>query len=287
MQTFPVFAAMGAAYRLLIRELPTVVRLTWAPLAVVAIVQYLSARYIIGEMAAALAQGDWSAGTNTDGYRGWLPLRTTIEMVGTAIVAVALHELALFGDRKRATLLYMSFGRRELRFLLLAPAFGFAIVGLMMLFLLPAGKNLMAYAGPAAAVAMIVVFYLSLRLWPIFPIIVVKNRFAFREAWTLTRGRFWSLAALGIVGMLPVLLVSWASEYALPDFQSVATASGSLGEKRRMLELAQAWLPLRSALDFTASILHTAVGVFLISYGYKALTGHTLEEPLPSPLAAS
>ena len=127
--------------------------------------------------------------------------------------------------------------------------------------------------------------YLSVRLWPIFPIIVVTNRVELGEAWALTRGRFWWLSALGIAGMLPTVAVMVAISYALPDFESIASASGSLAEKQRMVEIAQAWQPLRSAFDFVMSIVNTAIGVALISYGYKALTGHALEAPLTTARA--
>lgn len=52
-----------------------------------------------------------------------------------------------------------------------------------------------------------------------------------------------------------------------------------------MVEQAQAWLPLRAALDFVMAVVNTAIGVALISYGYKALTGHTIEEPSRAPAA--
>src|SRR3954471_16381255 len=99
MQTFSVFATIVASYRFLVRELPAIVRLTWAPLAIVAIIQYLSARHVLSAMAPQLALGDVTAGTRGT-YAGWIAFRITVEMIGTAIVAVPLHELVLFGDRK-------------------------------------------------------------------------------------------------------------------------------------------------------------------------------------------
>jgi hypothetical protein len=281
MQTFPVFATIVASYRFLLRELPTIVRLTWAPLAIVAIIQYLSARHVLSGMALPLALGDVTAGTR-GAYAGWIAFRIAVEMIGTAVVAVPLHELVLFGDRKPGAYLYAAFGMRELRFTLLSLAFGLTgFIGLLLI-VESSGKG---YAPIIGIAAILVMLYLSTRLWPILPIIVVKNRFEVREAWELTRGRFWSMAALGIVGMLPALLLAGIISSALPDLESIA-ASHVLSEKRHMVELAQRWLPLRSALDFVLAIINTAIGVALISYGYKALTGHRFEERL-APVAVA
>ena len=286
MQTFPVFATIVAAYRFLVRELPTIVRLTWAPLAIVAIIQYLSAHHVLGDMATILASGDATAGAAQGRYTGWVVFTAVLEILGTAVVAVALHELILFGERKPGTYLYVSFGARELRFVLLALAFGVGTVALVLLPLFTAGTALKGYLSLVTIVTIIVAIYLSIRLWPIFPIIVVTNEVKIADAWALTRGRFWSLAALGLVGMLPTVVAVGVINTVLPDFDAVASATASLAEKRRMVETAQTWLPLRAILDFALSIFNAAIGVALISYGYKALTGHQFEERL-TPIAVA
>lgn len=286
MQILPVFATVAASYRFLVRELPTIVRLTWAPLAIAAIVQYLVARHVLNGMAAALAAGDATAGVPSGAHVAGIGVRACVELIATAIVAVPLHELVLFRERKPGAYFHVNFGPLELRFVLLALVFGAATFGVVLMSLSASDRTPMGYAPVAATITLIVALYVSLRLWPIFPIIVVKNRFDFREAWALTRGRFWSMLALGIVGMLPLILIAVVLTYPLPDFESVASAPNILAEKRLMVDAAQAWLPLRSAVDFVISILNTAIGVALISYAYKALTGHAFEETLPSPVAA-
>jgi hypothetical protein len=79
--------------------------------------------------------------------------------------------------------------------------------------------------------------------------------------------------------MLPAVLAMLAVSFVLPDHETIV-ATESLIEKRQLVEFAQIWQPLRSALDFVLLILNTAIGVALISFGYKALTDHPLEEPL-------
>jgi hypothetical protein len=279
MQSFPVVATILASYRLIIRELPTITRLSWAPLAIVAIVKYLGARHFIGEMAAASSALDFAAAGLRSNW--WTLSSSVLEIVGAAVAAVALHEFILFGERKPETFLHLRPGPRELRFVLLAVAFGVWVVGLILLPLFAMGGTTAALLAPVTIIAIVAVIYLSVRLWPAFPIIVVTDRIAFRDAWALTKGRFWSLSALGIVGMLPTMIAIVAISYVLPDYESIASTD-SLIEKRQMVEFAQTWQPLRSALDFVLLIFNTAVGVALISFGYKALTDHPLEEPLPA-----
>jgi hypothetical protein len=279
MKSFPVFATILASYRIIIRELPIITRLSWAPLAIVAIVKYLGARHFIGEMAAASSALDFAAAGARSSW--WTLSSSVLEIVGAAIAAVALHEFILFGERKPETLLHLRPGPRELRFVLLAVAFGVWVVGLILLPLFAMGGTTAALLAPVTIIAIVAVIYLSVRLWPAFPIIVVTDRIALRDAWALTKGRFWSLAALGIVGMLPTMIAIVAISYVLPDYESIASTD-SLIEKRQMVEFAQTWQPLRSALDFVLLIFNTAVGVALISFGYKALTDHPLEEPLPA-----
>ena len=58
MHELPVIATTAAAYRLVLRELATIARLSWATLFIVALLQYLLARTVFGQMAAALGRGD-------------------------------------------------------------------------------------------------------------------------------------------------------------------------------------------------------------------------------------
>ena len=143
MQRFPVFATVVASYRFLVQELPTIVRLTWAPLAIVAIIQYLSTRHVLGQMAAASSATDLAAAGVR--YSGWTLSSAILEIVGTAIAAVALQELILLGDRKPGAHLHASFGARERRFVLLALAFGTTTIGLLLLPMFAMGGAAKAY----------------------------------------------------------------------------------------------------------------------------------------------
>ena len=241
MHDLPVLATVTAAYRFLAREFGTIVRLSWATLLVVALVQFLIAQTVLADMAAALASGDVGAAAAIGRHPAWLALKMTADMVGTAIVAVAIHQLILFGDRKSGQYFHIAFGRRETLFVLLALALG----------------------------------------------IVVEGRLDFTGAWAPTRGKFWSLLAVAVLGTIPIGIVALAIDSILPSFDSLMDAITGLRESRPDLAVAatavrraQDWLLVRAFLDFVTSIVYTAIAVALVSYSYKALTGRAPEDTL-------
>jgi hypothetical protein len=287
MHELPVIATTVAAYRFLARELATIVRLSWAALLLVAFVQYLVARGALAEMASALADGNIMAAAASGHDPLWLTLKFAAHIVGTAIVAVAIHQLILFGDRKQGRYVHIAFGRREALFLVLGTVLGAIVVLFATSVVSPFGEAKTGAAPFFAWLAFMVAIYLSIRLWPLLPMIVVAGRFNFPNAWQLTRNRFWSLLALVLLGSIPLGLMALAIDSALPSFDSLMDAiSGprqgmpSASAAAAAVARAQDWLALRVLLDLAASIVATAVTVALISFSYLALNGRPLDRPL-------
>ena len=287
MPVLPVFATAIEAYRFLLREFATVVRLSWATLLIVALVQYLLARTVFSQMAAALSHGDVAGAAAIGRHPLWLSLKVFAEMTGTAIVAVPLHQLILFGDRKDGQYLHLAFGRQEALFVVLA----WAIAAVTLLFatvaISPFGEPTTGFAPFIAALIFVVTLYFSIRLWPILPMIVINGRLDVAGAWEFTRGRFWSFFALGAVGTIPVALLALLMDSVWPSFDALMDAI--TGPRERMppaasaviaVRRAQNWLPGRVLFDFVMAMVYTAVAVALVSYSYKALTGHLPEDTL-------
>src|SRR5215470_7632365 len=187
MHELPVIATTGAAYRLVLRELPTIFRLSWATLFIVALLQYLLARTVLGQMMAALGRGDIFAAAAIGRDPLWLALKFGTDAVGTAIVAVAIHELVLFDDRRPGQYLHLAFGRREGLFALLGVALACILVPFATIVISPFGEPTTGLAPFFATLALVVAVYVSIRLWPVLPIIVVQERIDVASAWRLTR----------------------------------------------------------------------------------------------------
>ena len=287
MHELPVIATTSAAYRLVLRELPTIFRLSWAMLFIVALVQFLLARTVLAQMASALGRGDILAAAAIGRDPVWLTLKFGADAIGTAIVAVAIHELVLFADHKPGHYFHLAFGRREALFALLGAVLALIVVPFATIVISPFGEPNAGLAPFFATLAFIVGIYVSVRLWPVLPVIVVNGHIDALGAWRLTRRRFWSLLALAVLGSIPIGLVALVIDSVLPPFDSIMDAitgprvrMPALVDAANAVRRAQKWLPARALFDFTTSIVYTAIAVALISYAYKTLIGRRLDEPL-------
>ena len=287
MHELPVIATTSAAYRLVLRELPTIFRLSWAMLFIVALVQFLLARTVLAQMASALGRGDILAAAAIGRDPVWLTLKFGADAIGTAIVAVAIHELVLFADHKPGHYFHLAFGRREALFALLGAVLALIVVPFATIVISPFGEPTAGLGPFFATLAFIVGIYVSVRLWPVLPVIVVNGHIDALGAWRLTRRRFWSLLALAVLGSIPIGLVALVIDSVLPPFDSIMDAitgprvrMPALVDAANAVRRAQKWLPARALFDFTTSIVYTAIAVALISYAYKTLIGRRLDEPL-------
>lgn len=283
MYRLPVFATVNRAYAFLINDFSTIVRLSWLPLLLATIVQYVAAHAIYDSAVAALEartppSGDWPS--------FWESVSGLIGIVGTAIVAVALHRVILFGDRKPGQFYHIAFGRTEMLFVALP-------VAVSLFFLLMSASFVTVESGAfLAAFSLLLIFtffYAMVRLELIFPITVVEGQYNFGRAWALTRGNFWRLLMAWIVAMIPlfagfflVMFGAFRGFGSLFDFSE--TDDASLAMLRRAVEAAEAAASIPMvAVGFCFSLASGAVGAALLCYAYKFLSGTTPDALLPPP----
>lgn len=280
----PVFATVSRAYSFLINDFSTIVRLSWLPLLLTSVVQYFAARATYDAVVTALEARDLAAGS---GPRFWEMVSGLVGVAGTAIVAVALHRVILFGDRKPGQFYYLAFGKIEALFVALPVAVSLFFVITSHTFTAEQGAFL-------AALSLFLIFgffYAMVRLSLIFPVVVVEGRYNFGQAWALSRGNFWRLFATWIVAVIPLFLV----------FFFLATSFGGLRGVGAMFEASQADDPTGAALKaavetaeaaltlpmlvlgFAFSLVSGAVGVAILSYAYKYLSGSAPDALLPPP----
>ena len=137
MQKLPLFDVIGNTYRFLFREWWTILRLSWFPLLIVTVVNFYVGWVTMTRMGAVFQ------GAPTDIFSGVSQnvtlsgISALVMMLGTAIVAVALHRVILFGDRKPEQYIYFAFDRVEGLFFLLPLVVTVAGIALMLLGIVP------------------------------------------------------------------------------------------------------------------------------------------------------
>ena len=216
MHKLPVFATAGLAYQFLLREAGTILRLSWFPLLIVTIIQYFAMRAQFAAMRSAFESGNVGALNMNFPMWQWQIANIVVALLGSAIVAVALHRVILLGDRKPGRFLYVAFGKVELLFallpiILMVPiivvsflAFGLGIT------LLPKSASWVAFVG--LFLMWVGAVFVFVRLALVLPLTVLEGRYNFSQSWSLTRGNFWRLVGLWLVVLIPL------SDY-LGDFQ--------------------------------------------------------------------
>ena len=271
MASLPVFATIGTAYRFLMREFVTVVRFAWFPLLVVAVVQYLAAEAALDMVAATGGAGPVASPYDL--------VQWVVQTVVFAIVAVSIHRVILFGDRKPGQYIAFSFGRPEILFMVLQVlAFaGYSVVGLI--FAIASGGQAVTLTAPpplGSILSFIVILaaltYALVRLTPLYPIAVAENRLDFRQGWELTRDKFWRLLLVFAIGMLPLgCLIAMAEGI----FWGVLAQNfaGSEFSTEQAVALTKSLIVYQIGIFYVFAVLASGLGVALLCYSYKALRG--------------
>ena len=280
MHKLPVFATAREAYAFLWRERGAILRLSWFPLLLVTVVAFFAVRARVESYREVFSAGDVAraaaAASSATSYSFWDLTNDLAQVAGTAIVAVALHRVILFNDRQPGIFINFNFGKVEGLFILLPVLFGAGIV----LFATAIGA-LFEGMGPGALGFAVFCFlaptlFLIVRYVLVFPIAVVERRYNFRAAWALSRGNFWRLVGLWAVVAFPVLLVFLLMQGAL--FSGVSLNPGSGADMSAAIDRFESVLMQTLVLSFPASIVFGALGVGVLSYSYKALTGRRPDE---------
>jgi hypothetical protein len=242
MHKLPVFRTAGNAIGFTLYNSFTIFRLAWFPFAALIVTE--------GALACALIL---SMGEKIDGLPSPFKIGEVLESalalniivlvlqaIVIAAVAVSIHRVILFGDRRPGHYFNFSFSKTEFLYILMGVISTIMFVTVLGVFFAPL-MFLMASGDPLALVksisdnpqnlpkvldgripfflgtyfiAAIFIIYLSLRLavWP--PAVVARNRLSLGHAWRLTRGNVWRL-----IGAI-VLTFGWI--YILVAFATAA-----------------------------------------------------------------
>jgi hypothetical protein len=271
----PVFATAGLAYQFLLREAGTILRLSWFVLLIVTIIQYFAMRAQFAGMRSAFESGKINPLTMFSPTWQWQIVNFGVAILGSAIVAVALHRVILLGDRKPGRFLYVALGKVELLFALLPIILvGPFVVAWTLIFGL-FFEQVQKGGGGVLVFPLLLLWaggiFVMVRLTPLFPITVFEGRYNFSQAWSLTRGNFWRIVGLWIVVLVPfVIVVAIIGSLTSPFGALGAGAPKNIAD---IFERFESMLLLQSVLGFVWSIVGGALGVAVLSYSYKALSG--------------
>ncbi|MEQ1752872.1 MAG: hypothetical protein ABL973_01925 [Micropepsaceae bacterium] len=232
-----------------------------------------------------------------------------------AAVAVSIHRVILFGERREGSVLNFAFGKTEFLYMLMAASMALIALSLLGSFLVPAvyvasngnfetffsqfsdfPNNMERFVRSgqfgilmfAYAAAWLLVIFVSVRLavWP--PSVVATGSLSPSEPWNLMRGN-----VLRFIGMLIVtLFFVWI---IMACIGVVFMTSGGLEAvkglqmlehqnpfemRRHMQETMLPYLPVIFVVGLIVYIFMTSFAVALISYSYKALRGYDAASPI-------
>jgi hypothetical protein len=283
MHKIPVFATIANAYRFVVRDFATIVRLSWFLLLVAILLQYFAMRLSYQHVVDAVS-GQHELDLLT--FRALQYAPGFVQFVVATIVAVALHRVILFGDRKPGRAVYLAFGRVEVIFVLLP--FLIFLIGLILVVPLGAflgfGRALLGSPQNPAALAVVPLLtgglglFVAIRLSLLFPLAVAERRIILGEGWRLGRGNFWRLFGVLFLGLLPSLIViGFVTVLLTPTPVSEnAAAEQVLRYFEEMLDA----LPTQTVINLVAGLIVGALGVGLLCYAFKAASGDAPDDLL-------
>lgn len=250
----------------MLRESETILRLSWFPLLVLSIIEYLANRAQLAAMRSAMGDAGAQSIAGLSAIWLWQIPVAVVTVIAISMAAVALYRVILFDERQPGRHINLAFGPTERRFTLLLtamllPGALWAVVSLGLVDAMEPGTGIgiTSTALIVSLVLFLTLLVMMIRLGPVFAIAVVDNRYDFRQAWSLTRGNFWRLAAVLIVVAVPVVVMT----------NVVAILIGP-----------ESALLLQAIMGFIWSIVYAALGVAIASYSYKALRGRQPDEIL-------
>ncbi|MBI1211529.1 MAG: hypothetical protein GC190_08700 [Alphaproteobacteria bacterium] len=245
MHKLPVFRTFGRAVGFTLWNFFTIFRLSWFPFAL-----FIATNIAIGVYAQQVLMGSkpmidpFSIAAHIDDFVFLNVLVLILQAITFAAVAVSLHRIILFGDRKPGVWINFPFGRTEALFVVMGLISGLIIFAILAVVLAPAfyfvaggdipsfiskieewakdfprndvpktgdaGFGTLATMGPllfSYFVGWIVCIYVSLRLvvWP--PAIVATRRLSLGEAWRLSRGNVWRFIGLFLLAISPFYIL--------------------------------------------------------------------------------
>jgi hypothetical protein len=293
MNKLPVFKTVGQVFGFVVeRRFFTLLRLIWFPAFLSVVAGVGPAAYQIQKLGADPEPPQLVALYGDPTYQLLAGINVVASFVLSAIIAVCVHRLIFFDDRRPGTFFYLRLTGDELRYM--AALFLYTLL-LLIAFAIPLIAHFAIAAqeapgivnDPAAAAGMLkdpralIAFALGLvfllvavtRFGLVFPTIVAEGRLSFARSWQLTRGNFWRLIGFWIVtGILAFLLIMLL---VIVLAAAVAAMVGSVmlgGETVGALGIIVFAVPAAVSL-----LVYVVVGVTLfiaaLSFSYKALAG--------------
>ncbi|MFM9864572.1 MAG: hypothetical protein ACKVRO_13285 [Micropepsaceae bacterium] len=242
MNKLPVFRVAGRAIGFTLWNSFTIFRLAWLPVAALFAAQIGLSAYIMqidGETMRGLPN-PLSVAFIMERLVAFNVTNMILQAIALAAVAVSIHRVILFGDRKPGQYFNFAFGKTEFLYIVMGVLTALIVLGVLAAVITPfvlvlsggdpvgmfkkfaddpdsaaqAIGGAMSAGGVTAFlvvyfVAYILIIYFSLRLavWP--PAVVATNRISPREPWQLTRGNVWRLIGAFILtfGWIYVLVL--------------------------------------------------------------------------------
>jgi len=238
MNKLPVFRTFGHAVGFTFANFFTIFRLAWLPFAALLIAMFALGLFAADIMTAGpLGKPMVDPFTIGEHIAQFVFLEVTLillQAIVIAAVAVSVHRVILFGDRRPGAYFNFAFGKTEFLYLTMGVLTAFIVIAIMGAVLTPAvflaahgdfaaffarfedwPANMpdLAASGALAPIMvayslgwlLVVYFMLRLAVWP--PAVVATGRLSPAEAWRLTHGNVWRLIALFLLVSITLWLV--------------------------------------------------------------------------------
>lgn len=321
MSKLPVFRTFGNALGFTLFNFLTIFRLTWLP-----VVAMMAATFGVGfaieEMAPLGAMSGTPLGPKWIGehfqeFIGVQIATMLLQAIAVTAIAVAVHRVILFGDRKPDHYFVFAFGKTEFLYLMMGVLTVIIILTVMGAILAPVAflvtngdfggffdrfKNWPENAPEvmmsgaltpliaAYAVGWLILLFVMVRLavWP--PAVVATRRLSPAEPWALTRGNFWRFIGLFLLTAIAVWMVVVPATAAyffyharelMPHQQTVEAVKDPVAMREAMRVSIRPYWPTILLGYFLIYMFFTAFGVALLSFSYKALKGYDAAGPIP------
>lgn len=306
MVQLPVFRVFGNAVRFTLWNAFTIFRLTWLPIACLVAIGILP--LVVGREVFFQFYGlDDRTLDETDvslfvGIQLALNLMQAIVMTS---VAVAIHRVILFDERRPGHYFLFAFGKTEFAFFMMGVLTVTMVLGVFaailgpIVYLLFGGDIAGAFeafekrraipleavggfaplaAGYFACWIILLFIFIRLAVWP--PSVVATNSVSPAEAWSLTRGNFWRFVGLFVLAglamyavIIPIVVGAYLHHREFMMSREFFDATRNL-EVREQVQLAiRPVLPTLAALYFLLVMYATAFLVAIVSFAYRALKG--------------
>jgi hypothetical protein len=291
----PVLAILSRTFGFLLGDLPTIVRLSWLPLAIAAGISF----YLGGQAIDAIvaAKGNPSAGAGAPQAD---LLAGTISFVTNAIVVVALLRVVLYGDRKPGWPAWISLGITEGRFMLvyiLLVIAGIAgVIGTVLIFSLFAAAAAqvpgMALVIDMVAFGLLVgVVWVMVKLYLVPAVVVAENTLGVERAWALMRGNAFRMFVILLVAYVPLAIMGVMLSLAIlgadmppaPDFTLLASGKLKPEDAQKMIEAWQTGLLAAARMHWTEFAILNYVGAIIGAALVAGIAGNAYLELAGDP----